>query len=76
MQKPAKINLHLGLCVCAYVWWSIVFNLLVVRVLVNLENRKTRIKLMFAYFDLIVYVPSTIFQLNRDGSSWIEPVLS
>ena len=27
-------------------------------------------------FDLILYVPSTIFQLNRDGSSWIEPVLS
>ena len=27
-------------------------------------------------FDLIVYVPSTIFQLYRDGSSWVEPVLS
>ena len=27
-------------------------------------------------FDLILYVPSTIFQLNRDGSSWIEPVVS
>ena len=27
-------------------------------------------------FDLIPYVPSTIFQLNRDGSSWVEPVLS
>ena len=27
-------------------------------------------------FDLILYVPSTIFQLNRDGSSWVEPVLS
>ena len=26
--------------------------------------------------DLILYVPSTIFQLNRDGSSWMEPVLS
>ena len=25
---------------------------------------------------LILYVPSTIFQLNRDRSSWIEPVLS
>ena len=23
-------------------------------------------------FDLILYVPSTIFQLNRDGSSWVE----
>ena len=27
-------------------------------------------------FDLILYVPSTIFQINRDGSSWVEPVLS
>ena len=24
----------------------------------------------------ILYVPSTIFQLCRDGSSWVEPVLS
>ena len=27
-------------------------------------------------FDLILYVPSSIFQLNRGGSSWFEPVLS
>ena len=27
-------------------------------------------------FDLTLYVPSTIFQLNRDRSSWVEPVLS
>ena len=26
-------------------------------------------------FDLILYVPSTIFQLNRDGSSWDKCVL-
>ena len=26
--------------------------------------------------DLILHAPSTIFQLNRDGSSWVEPVLS
>ena len=30
----------------------------------------------FCSFDLILYVPSTIFQLNSDGSSWVEPVLS
>ena len=30
----------------------------------------------FVLFDLILYVPSTIFQLNRDRSSWVEPVLS
>ena len=27
-------------------------------------------------FGLILYAPSTIFQLYRDGSSWVEPVLS
>ena len=26
-------------------------------------------------FDLILYVSSTIFQLNGDRSSWVEPVL-
>ena len=31
---------------------------------------------LFLLFDLILYVPSTIFQLCRDGSSWVEPVLS
>ena len=28
------------------------------------------------WFGLILYVPSTIFQLYRDGSSWVEPVLT
>ena len=28
------------------------------------------------FFYLILYVPSTIFQLYRDGSSWVKPVLS
>ena len=28
------------------------------------------------FFYLILYVISTIFQLYRDGSSWVEPVLS
>ena len=32
--------------------------------------------LILYLFDLILYVPSTIFQLCRDGSSWAEPVLS
>ena len=31
---------------------------------------------LFVLFDLILYLPSTIFQLNRDRSSWVEPVLS
>ena len=30
----------------------------------------------FVLFDLILYIPSTIFQLYRDESSWVEPVLS
>ena len=32
--------------------------------------------LFVCLFDLILYVPSTIFQLNRDESSWDELVLS
>ena len=31
---------------------------------------------VFCLFDLILYVQSTIYQLIRDGSSWVEPVLS
>ena len=30
----------------------------------------------FVVFDLILYVPSILFQLYRDRSSWVEPVLS
>ena len=30
----------------------------------------------FFFFYLILYVPSTIFQLYRDGPPWVEPVLS
>ena len=33
-------------------------------------------QLFFGCFYLILYVPSTTFQLYRDGSSWIEPELS
>ena len=29
--------------------------------------------LFICLFDLILYLPSTIFQLNRDRSSWVEP---
>ena len=32
--------------------------------------------LFVCLIDFILYVPPTIFQLNRDGSSWVEPVLS
>ena len=35
-----------------------------------------QMNLFVCLFDLIPYVPSTIFQLYRDGSSWVEPVLS
>ena len=35
-----------------------------------------QVKFLSCLFDLSLYVPSTIFQLNRDRSSWVEPVLS
>ena len=44
------------------------------RNVITLSNRSE--KESVSLFDLILYVPSTIFQLNRDGSSWVEPVLS
>ena len=31
---------------------------------------------LFVGLILMLYAPSKIFQLNRDGSSWVEPVLS
>ena len=42
----------------------------------QLNNQSKRYDLFVCLFDLILYVPSTIFQLYRDGSSWVEPVLS
>ena len=44
--------------------------------LVNLSIRIKCILKFVCLFDLILYVPSTIFQLNRDGSSLVELVLS
>ena len=41
-----------------------------------MSRRSVHLNHTFVLFDLILYVPSTIFQLNRDGSSWVEPVLS
>ena len=39
---------------------------------------KQYVTVFMILFDLIIYVISTIFQLhvNRDVSSWVEPVLS
>ena len=36
----------------------------------------TDVSFSFYFVDLILYFPSTLFQLNRDGSSWVEPVQS
>ena len=40
----------------------------------EIQNNKNFAALVL--FDLILYVPSTIFQLIRDGSDWVKPVLS
>ena len=39
-------------------------------------NQQTFENAIVYLFVLILYIPSTIFQLHRDGSSWVEPVLS
>ena len=43
---------------------------------VGTDQDLSLIVFLVCLFDLILNVPSTIFQLNRDGSSWVEPVLS
>ena len=40
------------------------------------DRNKSMTRVFVCLFGLILYVPSTIFQLYRDGSSWVEPVLS
>ena len=42
----------------------------------RMNNGRLFVCLFVCLFDLILYFQSTIFQLNRDGSSWVEPVLS
>ena len=62
---------------------SILYDIHVLRTLVYSEECVTE-KIIILYlnqnicclFDLILYAPSTISQLNRDGSSCVEPVLS
>ena len=44
--------------------------------LISLCGTDQSVCLFVCLFDLILYVPPPIFQLNRDGSSWVEPVLS
>ena len=48
----------------------------ILKILVQGNRFKQVLDLFFVLFGLIHYVPSTIFQLCRDGSSWVEPVLS
>ena len=52
--------------------WGLVKNL----IFPNMVMWHIKLKGVICLFDLILYVPSTIFQLNRDGSSWVKPVLS
>ena len=41
-----------------------------------LQLRFLILKELLFLFDMILNVPSTIFHLNRDGSSWVGSVLS
>ena len=40
------------------------------------QNQIIKHSMKVVLFCLILYVPSTIFQLNRDRFSWVRPVLS
>ena len=41
-----------------------------------IDSSLSNVVFIMLLFDLILYVPSTISQLNREGSSWVETVLS
>ena len=69
LQELKSFNsLHAGfLSSAAYFIFKIYF-------LKNIQKDISVVPCLFVcLFDLI---PSTIFQFNRDGSSWVEPVLS
>ena len=51
-------------------------NTLFSRALVKIRAKIENNTLVVCLFDLILYVSSTIVQLYRDGSPWVEPVLS
>ena len=54
---------------------SIIFQKILSRIISKCQT--FWIQIMFVcLFELILYVRSTMFQLNRDRSSWVEPVLS
>ena len=60
------------ICICDYFcyWKKNIFSLMKYSWHIIVWN------FFVCLFDLILYVPSTIFQLYRVGSSWVEPVLS
>ena len=62
-----------SLCVNFFYYHLFSFLVILLCVFVILAENK---RCGFVLFDLILNVPSTIFQLNRDGSSWVEPILS
>ena len=81
------VSLHKKFGNCHYFWCNLSFDFKAFFLFdcdePDNNTRITRItgeRLTFScrrfLFDLTLYVPSTIFQLNRDGSSWVEPVLS
>ena len=61
------------------IYWLSLFTIIPLYTLSKISNWSPHIFYAsfesFVLFDLILYVPSTIFQLNRDGSSCVEPVL-
>ena len=60
----------------AFITWRCVWEWYNVWVQWNRYTTSSLQVCCFVLFDLFHYVPTTIFQLNRDWSSWVEPVLS
>ena len=65
----AKISNIIGVCVILYLFIYLIFFF-------GGGGGGGGKRRFFVLFDLFLNVPSTIFRLNRDGYSWVEPVLS
>ena len=62
-----RLSLHLSNC---HIVWNHMSGLIYSAI-----SGEKCLCLFVCLFHLNLYVPSTIFQLNRDGSSWVEPLL-
>ena len=84
--KEDKTQLSMEFIMLINVKMPTIVGILILISMINTLSENLKFKKIFIFqyysfyeqliFDLILYVPSTNFKLNRDGSSWVELVLS